>query len=142
MIQSHKVDEFYAYAYLQTTEEVIQNLEGTGLDYAELEANTLEVKNKIQDFGFAHKQQVPQVQVKDYPKVMSKMGYKTLDSLYASDNPQERYWVNYCCDKLRELNLFNDIYLCRLEEEADIQKVIGEKPCLKIIRISLSRTTR
>lgn len=122
-----EVDEFYAYAYLQTTEEVIQNLEGTGLDYAELEVNTLEVKSKIQDFGFAHKQQVPQVPVKDYPKVMSKMGYKTLDYLYSSDNPQERYWVNYCCDKLRELNLFNDVYLARLEEEADIQKVIGEK---------------
>ena len=122
-----EVDEFYAYAYLQTTEEVIKNLAGTGLDYAELEANTLEVKNKIQDFGFAHKQQVPQVPVKDYPKVMSKMGYNTLDYLYSSDNPQERYWVNYCCDKLRELNLFNDIYLARLEEEADIQKVIGDK---------------
>lgn len=122
-----EVDEFYAYAYLQTTEEVIKNLAGTGLDYAELEANTLEVKNKIQDFGFAHKQQVPQVPVKDYPKVMSKMGYKTLDYLYSSDNPQERYWVNYCCDKLKELNLFNDIYLARLEEEADIQKVIGDK---------------
>ena len=122
-----EVDEFYAYAYLQTTEEVIQNLTGTGLDYAELEANTLEVKNKIQDFGFAHKQQVPQVPVKDYPKVMSKMGYKTLDYLYSSDNPQERYWVNYCCDKLKELNLFNDVYLARLEEEADIQKVIGDK---------------
>ena len=122
-----EVDEFYAYAYLQTTEEVIQNLAGTGLDYAELEANTLEVKNKIQDFGFAHKQQVPQVPVKNYPKVMSKMGYKTLDYLYSSDNPQERYWVNYCCDKLKELNLFNDVYLARLEEEADIQKVIGDK---------------
>ena len=122
-----EVDEFYAYAYLQTTEEVIENLAGTGLDYAELEANTLEVKNKIQDFGFAHKQQVPQVSVKDYPKVMSKMGYNTLDYLYSSNNPQERYWVNYCCDKLKELNLFNDIYLARLEEEADIQKVIGDK---------------
>ena len=122
-----EVDEFYAYAYLQTTEEVIENLAGTGLDYAELEANTLEVKNKIADFDFAHKQQVPQVKVKDYPKVMSKIGYKTLDYLYSSDNPQERYWVNYCCDKLKELNLFNDIYLTRLEEEADIQKVIGDK---------------
>ena len=122
-----EVDSFYSYAYLQTTEEIIQNLEGTGLDYAELEANTIEVKNKIMDFGFAHKQQVPQVQVKDYPKVMSKTGYKTLDYLYNSDNPQERYWVNYCMNKLSELDLFNDIYLARLEEEADIQKVIGEK---------------
>jgi len=122
-----EVDSFYSYAYLQTTEEVIQNLEGTGFDYYMLELNTHEVKNKIQNFGFEHKQQVPQVPVKDYPKVMSKMGYKTLDYLYSSDNPQERYWVNYCCDKLRELNLFNDIYLARLEEEADIQKVIGDK---------------
>ena len=122
-----EVDSFYSYAYLQTTEEVIENLAETGLDYYELEANTLEVKSKIKDFSFAHKQQVPQVEVKDYPKVMSKMGYKTLDYLFSSDNPQERYWVNYCTNRLKELNLFNDVYLARLEEEADIQKVIGEK---------------
>ena len=87
----------------------------------------MEIYSKIEEFTLFRKQQVPQVPVKDYPKVMSKMGYKTLDYLYSSDNPQERYWVNYCCDKLKELNLFNDIYLARLEEEADIQKVIGEK---------------
>ncbi len=32
-----EVDSFYEYAYLQSTEEVIENLEGTGLDYNELE---------------------------------------------------------------------------------------------------------
>ena len=122
-----EVDSFYSYAYLQTTEEVIKNLEGTGLDYEELEANTLEVKSKIADFGFAHKQQVPQVQVIDYPKQKMFLKYPTLNYLYDSDNPQERYWVNYCCDKLKELSLYNDEYLNRLEEEADIQKVIGDK---------------
>ena len=122
-----EVDEFYAAAYLQTTEEVIANLEGTGLDYYELEKNTLEVKSKIQDFGFAHKQQVPRVEVKDYPKIHSSLGYKTLDSLYESDDIQDRYWVNYCIDELKYKNLFNEIYLSRLEEEADIQKTIGEK---------------
>ena len=89
-----EVDEFYAAAYLQTTEEIIENLKGTDLDYYELEKNTLEIKNKIQDFGFARKQQVPQVEVKDYPKISSSIGYKTLDYLYQSDNQQERYWVN------------------------------------------------
>ena len=122
-----EVDEFYAAAYLQTTEEVIANLEGTGLDYYELEKNTLEVKSKIQDFGFEKKQQVPQVEVKNYPKISSSLGYKILDELYESDNIQERYWVNYCVDKLKEKDLYNDVYLARLEEEADIQKTIGDK---------------
>lgn len=122
-----EVDEFYAAAYLQTTEEVIENLKGTDLDYYELEKNTLEIKNKIQDFGFARKQQVPQVEVKNYPKISSSLGYKTLDYLYQSDNQQERYWVNYCIDKLKEKELFNKVYLSRLEEEAVIQKTIGDK---------------
>lgn len=122
-----EVASFYSSCYLQPTEDVINYLKNTGLDYYELEKNTLEIYSKIEEFTLFRKQQVPQVPVKNYPKVISKMGYKTLDYLYSSDNPQERYWVNYCCDKLRELNLFNDVYLARLEEEADIQKVIGEK---------------
>lgn len=122
-----EVASFYSSCYLQPTEDVISYLKDTELDYYELEKNTLEIYSKIEEFTLFRKQQVPQVPVKDYPKVMSKMGYNTLDYLYSSDNPQERYWVNYCCDKLRELNLFNDIYLARLEEEADIQKVIGDK---------------
>ena len=45
-----------------------------------------------------------------------------------SDNIQERYWVNQCINKLTELNLINDVrYLERLEEEARVKKVIGEK---------------
>ena len=122
-----EVDAFYEYAYLQSTEEVIENLKDTGLDYNELEANTIEIYNKIENYSLAHKQQVPQVEVKDYPKIVSSLGYKTLDYLYQSDEVQERYWVNYCVDKLKEFNLYNDTYLSRLEEEADIQKIIGDK---------------
>ena len=122
-----ETDEFYHYAYLQTTEEVIKHLEGTDLDYEELEKNTLEIYNKLEDYSLASKQRVPQVKVKDYPKIDSSLGYKTLDYLYQSDDSQDRYWVNQCVDKLKELNLFNDKYLERLEEEADIQKTIGEK---------------
>lgn len=122
-----EVDSFYEYAYLQTTEEVIENLHNTNLDYYELEKNTWEIYDKIERYTLHKKQQVPQVPVKDYPKIHSSLGYKTLDYLYESDNPQERYWINQCIDKLKELNKFNDTYLSRLEEEADVQKTIGEK---------------
>ena len=123
-----EVDEFYAAAYLQTTEEVIANLEGTGLDYYELEKNTLEVKNKIQDFGFARNQQVPQVDVPYYPKADHvDEQYPTLAKLFQSDNDQERYWVNYCVKQLKDKGLLNDTYLSRLEEEAEIKRHIGDK---------------
>lgn len=122
-----EVDSFYEYAYLQTTEEVIQNLAGTGLDYNELEKNTWEIYDKVERYSFHKNQQVPQVEVPDYPKIHSSLGYKTLDYLYESNNPQERYWINYCVDKLKEIGKFNDTYLSRLEEEADVKKYMGEK---------------
>lgn len=122
-----EVDSFYKYAYLQTTEEVIKNLEGTGLDYYELEKNTHEIYDKIENYSFQKKQKVPEVEVTIYPKKSSSLGYKTLDYMYQSDNVQERYWVNYCIDKLKELDLYNETYLSRLEEEADIQKTISDK---------------
>lgn len=122
-----EVDSFYEFAYLQTTEEVIENLQNTNLDYYELEKNTWEIYDKIERYTFHKNQQVPQVEVPNYSKVHSSLGYKVLDSLYESDNPQERYWVNYCVDKLKEIDKFNDTYLSRLEEEADIKKYMGEK---------------
>lgn len=122
-----EVDSFYRYAYLQSTEDVIKNLEDTGLDYKELEVNTLEIYDKLEGYNLEHKQQVPQVEVKDYPKKSSSLGYKTLDYLFGSDDIQERYWINQCIDKLKELDKYNKEYLGRLEEEADINKVIGDK---------------
>lgn len=122
-----EVDSFYEYAYLQTTEEIIENLKNTNLDYYELEKNTIEIFEKIENYSFHKNQQVPEVEVANYPKVESNTKYKVLDSLYNSDNIQERYWVNYCIDKLKEINKYEDKYLSRLEEEADIQKTISEK---------------
>ena len=45
-----------------------------------------------------------------------------------SDNIQERYWINQCLEGLINKGLFNeDEYIDRIETEADIIKVIGEK---------------
>ena len=53
--------------------------------------------------------------------------YPILKELCLSDNIQERYWINQCCESLLEKNLWKDEYLDRLEEEARVKKVIGEK---------------
>ena len=123
-----EVDEFYEYAYLQSTEEVINNLEGTGLDYNELETNTLEIYNKIQNYNLARKQHVTEIEVPNYPKQNINLGNRpTLNKLLTSDNAQERYWINYCLNKLKENNIYTEEYLDRLEYEADIKNHIGEK---------------
>lgn len=123
-----EIDSFYEFAYLQPTEDVIDNLDGTGLDYYELEANTMEIYNKIQNYSLERNQQVPEVPVKDYPKInIDTPSFPTLQYLYQSDNPQERYWVNQCVEKLKDLCLDNDEYFSRLEYEADIKKHVGDK---------------
>lgn len=125
-----EVDAFYEYAYLQSTEEVIENLKNTNLDYYELEANTLEIYNKIENYTLAHTQTVPEVPVHNYEKNNSfdkefKTKYPTLTYLFNSDNSQERYWVNQCWNKMEQLNILNKEYLERLEYEAEIKKHIG-----------------
>ena len=73
---------------------------------------------------------IPKVEVKDYPKCSAWEWdcFPTLRELLASDNIQERYWVNECIRKLMDMNLDgNQEYCQRLEIEADIIKYIGEK---------------
>lgn len=128
-----EVDSFYEYAYLQNEEEIRKNLEGTGLDYEQLCANSMKIYDKCQYYTLARKQRVPEVEVPFYPietqdeHIFDPEVRPTLDKLMHSDNPQERYWVNYCKDALTEKGLSNDTYLDRLEEEADVQEVIGNK---------------
>lgn len=128
-----EVDSFYEYCYLQSEQEIIKNLEGTGLDYEKLCANSMKILDKCQYYTLYHKQQVPQVDVPSYPKEEKNHHfydvdkYPTLDYLMHSDNPQERYWINYCQNELNKKGLNNETYLARLEEEADINKVIGDK---------------
>ena len=128
-----EVDSFYEYCYLQSEEEIRRNLESTGLDYEELCANSMKILDRCEYYTLKREQHVPQVAVPDFPKeaanshIYNIKKYPTLDKLSHSDNSQERYWINYCSQELKKRNLYNDTYLSRLEEEADIQAVIGEK---------------
>lgn len=121
------IDKFYKYTYLQSYEDIRKNMEPVGCDCDKLFANSMEIYDKVETFSLLHPQQVPMVTVPDFPKKKQDTKYKFLDKMYNSDNPQERYWVNFCVNKLKEKNLYNDIYLTELDNEAEVQMVVGEK---------------
>lgn len=126
-----EVDSFYEYAYLQSEEDILNNLRPSiASEYEQMCKNSMEIYNKIEVYNLAHHQVIPSVEVKDYPKQKPewvKENYPILGSMYQSDDIYERYWVNQCMDKLDELNLDKKEYWERLEEEADIKRTISEK---------------
>ena len=127
-----EVDDFYEYAYLQTEEDIIKNLTPSIVDsYKKMCENSMEIYDKIEIYSILHNQVIPSVEVKDYQKKECKEPFKTrypiLSKMCNSENKYERYWVRECLDKLQFIDKYNDTYLSRLEEEADIKKTISEK---------------
>nr|DAU32026.1 MAG TPA: DNA polymerase III, alpha subunit [Caudoviricetes sp.] len=124
-----EVDNFYEFSYLQTEEEIVENLTPSIVDsYEKMCANSMEIFDKIQNYSLLHNQVIPQVEVKDFPQTKAEIkDCPILNAMYASENQHERYWVNECVNKLKELGKYNETYLKRLEEEADVKKTIGEK---------------
>lgn len=128
-----EVDDFYEFAYLQTNEEIIENLKQSNFTeefILEMFENSYNIFEKIENYSLEHKQVIPKVDVKDYPKTYCDASwdkYPILKSMLSSDDKVERYWVNQCLDKLKKLGKDNHTYASRLEEEADIKRTISEK---------------
>ena len=124
-----EVDAFYEYAYLQTEEEIKENITPSELNYENLVATSEEIYNKIENYSLKHNQTIPKVEVKDCVKYEDKSlkDFPTLYNMKISDDKYERYWVNVCLNKLKQMNIDNNEYMQRLEEEADIKKTISEK---------------
>lgn len=133
-----EVDAFYEFTYVQSDDEVRQHLRPalSDDDIDRIFENSLKMKDSIEFYSLERPQMVPEVEVKDYPKTTSWLGVNnwkadelvTLRSLMMSDNIQERYWVNECLLAMQDKGLLNDDrYWLRLEEEARVKRVIGEK---------------
>ena len=125
-----EVDSFYEYSYLQTEEEIFENLRKSFNDdeyISNLFKNSLSIYDKIENYSIRHKQRIPKVEVREYPKRQQQTEFPILDDMYNSDNVVERYWVNECVNKLMEIGHLDTQYLSRLEEEADIKRTISEK---------------
>lgn len=128
-----EVDDFYEFAHLMDSDEVEELLtpcfpEG----YVEtILNNTIEIQNKIEFYSLFHKQDIPSVEVRDYPKAECEddllQGYPILSGMMKSDDIQNRYWVNECLNQLSFLGKYNNTYLAELEEEARVKSIISEK---------------
>lgn len=124
-----EVDSFYQFTYLMSANEIYELL---GYSFSESEIDnilntSIEIQDKIEFYDLFNKQSIMEIKVKDYPKQKGLEKYPVLHSMLESDNIQERYWVNQCIESLDKKELNNDIYLSRLEEEADTKRTIGEK---------------
>ena len=128
-----EVDSFYEFAHLMSYDEVYELLEkcfDDGIIAEQILNNSNKLGESFTSYSLERKQMIPKVEVKDYPRCSAWEWdlYPTLKSLLASENIQERYWVNECILRLGELGLDGDSeYAQRLEIEADIIKYIGEK---------------
>lgn len=128
-----EVDSFYEYSYLQEENEVIENLNKS---FSEniiewMFNNSMEIYDKIEIYDIKHKQVIPSIALKKYPKTETlyedRYKYPILYDMTKSEDNVERYWVTECLKKLKELGKDNEVYLSRLEEEADIKRTISEK---------------
>ena len=137
-----EVDSFYEYTYMMSPDEARELLrhsfDDATIDW--LYQNSQELQKKIEFYSLAHKQDVPSVEVKDYPKrywiTVNGVGednpkYPHLSQMLHDDDIQNRYWVNQCIDKLYELGKLDsedgEKYLTELEEEARVKSIISEK---------------
>lgn len=121
--------QFYEYTYLQTEEEIKENLRPSIVDmYEQICKNSMEIFDKIEVFNLHHAQRIPKKDVENYPKRLPEQtlsNYPKLSKMFMSDDKIERYWINKCISKLKEIDKYNDTYLAELEEEAEIKEVVG-----------------
>lgn len=129
-----ETEQFYKTAYVQEREEVFEYLSHSFDDefINELFYNNAEIFDKIEFYDLSKSQQIPEVDVTNYPKKpVTILEYISncpiLSELRVSDNIQERYWINECEKQLQVENKYTQTYLDRLEEEARTKRVIGEK---------------
>ena len=139
-----EVDDFYEFTYVMTPDECFKFLQPSFEDefIHEIFENTLKLKDKISFYSLEKPQSVTEVRVTNYPRFldMNKYNvsketiseyntkYPNLMELFTSNNIQERYWINQCFEALIKKTIgLKEEYLARLEEEAYIKKVIGEK---------------
>ena len=136
-----EVDSFYEFSRLMDPTECRTLLKYSFDDefITTIFDNSNELMKKIEFFSLEQHQDIPRVKVKYYEKndytyipepIMDVFDckYKTLQYLLQSDDEQERYWIQECLKSLCEKGLSNNVaYWDRLEEEARVKKIIGEK---------------
>ena len=130
-----EVDDFYKYAKLMDEKEVRELLTHS-FDLPVIDdiiTNTEYMRQKIEWYSLERPQQIPLVNVPKRTMLgwgLSDRRYPTLWRINTEGNDQEQYWLDSCLEKLKELPLTDeeiDLYLDRLEIEADVIQYIGDR---------------
>ena len=127
-----ETDAFYEYTYLQSDEDIRINLEPSiGMLIEEMYANSMEIFDKIEVYDLLHNQTIPSVPIQTKPPRELYFPFcDELSRMVNSEDEYERYWVNECVNNLYTTLPANkdiNIYLNRLNEEARVKRIIGEK---------------
>ena len=124
-----EVDDFYEFSFLMTQDEIVEYLSPSFTldEIKEMVDNTNEIQSKIEFYDLAKEQVIPIVPVDNYPIGLTNTGFEFLDKMISSNSEQDRYWVNSCLIKLKELDLYNDVYLDRLNTEAEVIDFISHR---------------
>jgi DNA polymerase-3 subunit alpha len=125
-----EVDDFYSSAYMMSEDEVWEYLsrDFSRQEFLEMIAVSKSILNKIEFYDLYNPQVIPTIQVPQI-KLQNQIDnkYTYLTKMLSDSNIQNNNWVSTCLNKLKEKNLFNDIYLQRLDDEAKELWEISEK---------------
>lgn len=130
-----EVDAFYEYCYLQDQEQEIENLSAAYSDinfiYSLFE-NSMKIYDKIENYSLLHKQTIPTVTLpyKDYivPEPERYEKYPALRGIVNGNDDQSKFWLIECAAALKRKGLDSkEEYWARLDEEAHVNDVVGEK---------------
>jgi len=128
-----EVDSFYEFARLMDEKEVrellLHSFEETTVDM--MMHMTEDMRQKIEWYSLEKPQQIPVVEVPTRNAGFLGWGiwqeYPTLYDINLNGNEQEQYWLDCCMEALVNKGLGEDVYLERLEIEADVIRYIGNR---------------
>lgn len=140
--EERETSQFYYRTYLMSNNEVFNLISDvfSEEEFEQICKNSMEIYNKIDGYsGIFHTPIIPKVEVKNYPLNVDTYwsnGFKneflnnkwpTIKYLLSSEKEQERYWINQCLEALINKELWKEEYIDRIETEADVINVVGQK---------------
>ena len=138
-----ETDAFYRYAYLMSEDECREHLRASFSDewIDWMFECSMMMKDSIQDYSLLKNQRIPTVKINP-PAPSAWWGvnnpiaddfsssYKTIASLFTSQEPQERQWINDVWNALQDKIGYwgeHEDYVERIETEASVIRHIGER---------------
>lgn len=127
-----ETDDFYAYAYMMSAEEIREKLNYFDDDFiTQIFENSNRVCSMIEEYDLAYKQIVPHIPLDwhlihcEPQKIIGEREY--LNKYLNSEYEEDKFFLYSIIQKGLELNCLDKIHLDRLEEELQEMWIVSEK---------------